>query len=340
MYPFYLGIDLHLKRTYAVLMDSTGQVIDERQISNLDITKYLEKEVPRQTCAVLEATRNWDFMYDLLSEHVAQVELAHPKELKAIASAAVKTDQIDAKVLANLARLNFLPTSYAAPKEIRDLRLYIRHRMWLVRQRTQAKNRIHAVIARYNLVSPKKDLFGVGGREFLERSLAHVRPMAKRVIEDQLRVIDHLTTQIEALEADLKLSEEDNKIIKLLKTMPGVGQLSALTILAEIGDIRRFNSPKALCHWAGLTPRVRKSDLVVRHGRITKEGSPYLRATMTRAATIASRVSKRWNHVHRKMLPRCGRTGAKVAVARRLLTVVYFMLTRQEPYQENYASDR
>ena len=340
MYPFYLGIDLHLKRTYAVLMDSAGQVIDERRISNLDILKYLEGEVPRQTYAVLEATRNWEFMYDLLVEHVAQVELAHPKELKAIASAAVKTDQIDAKVLANLARLNFLPTSYAAPQGIRDLRLYIRHRTWLIRQRTQAKNRIHAVLARYNLVSPKKDLFGVGGREFLEQSLAQVRPMAKRVIEDQLQVIDHLTTQIETLETSLELSAEPRKVIKLLKTMPGVGQVAALTILAEIGDVHRFHSPKALCHWAGLTPRVRKSDRITRHGRITKEGSPYLRAAMTRAATVARRTSKRWYHVHEKMLPRCGRTGAKVAVARRLLTVVYFMLARQEPYQENYSSDR
>lgn len=127
MYPFYLGIDLHLKRTYAVQMDSTGTVIDERQIRNLDILEYLHGNVPRETYAVLEATRNWPFMYDILKDHVERVELAHPKELKAIAHAAVKTDQIDAKVLANLARLNFLPISYAAPQEIRDLRLYMRH---------------------------------------------------------------------------------------------------------------------------------------------------------------------------------------------------------------------
>jgi len=119
MYPFYLGIDLHLKRTYAVLMDHTGEVIDERWIRNPDLQAYLQGQVPRETYAVLEATRNWAFLYDLLEEHVERVELAHPRELKAIASAAVKTDQMDAKVLANLVRLNFLPTSYAAPKEIR-----------------------------------------------------------------------------------------------------------------------------------------------------------------------------------------------------------------------------
>jgi transposase len=275
-----------------------------------------------------------------LKEHVERVELAHPKELKAIAHAAVKTDQIDAKVLTNLARLNFLPISYAAPQEIRDLRLYMRHRDWLVRQRTQAKNRIHAVLARYNLVSPVGDLFGVQGRIFLEESLADFQPQAQRVIVDNLRLVDQLTAQIEALEADLQLSAEQQQNVKLLKTIPGVGPITAVIILAEIGDIQRFSSAKSLCNWAGLTPRVRKSDQIVRHGRITKQGSPYLRAAMTRSATVASRSSKRWYRIHEKLLPRCGRKGAKVGVARRLLTVVFFMLIRNQPYMENYPADR
>jgi transposase len=337
MYPFYLGIDLHLKRTYAVLMDSKGKVLDERQIQNLDMKEYLKGKVPRETYAVLEATRNWPFMYDLVGEHVERVELAHPKELKAIASAAVKTDRIDARVLAHLARLNFLPTSYAAPQEIRDLRLYMRHREWLVRQRSQAKNRIHAVLAGYNLVSPMKDLFGERGRDFLAEALTETSPTARRVIADHLRLIEHLTDEIEAMEAEVQLNDEQRQTINLLKTMPGVGTINAIVILAEIGDISRFNSPKALCHWAGLTPRVRKSDQVVRHGRITKQGSPYLRAAMTRAATVASRCSPKWRQVHQSMIPRCSKKGAKVAVARRLLTVVYYMLKRQQPYQENYS---
>jgi len=241
MYPFYLGIDLHLKRTYVVLMDNTGEVIDERRILNLDIGDYLRGNVPRETCAVLEATRNWAFMYDLLDDHVAEVKMAHPKELKAIATAAVKTDRIDAKVLANLARMNFLPTAYAAPPEIRDLRLYMRHRKWLIRQRTQAKNRIHAVFARYNLVSPSKDLFGVRGRKFMSEALEKVRPTAQRIIRDHLALVDHLNEKVTELEADLTLSEEHRQTVQLLKTMPGVGRITATTILAEIGDIRRFN---------------------------------------------------------------------------------------------------
>jgi transposase len=338
MYSFYLGIDLHRKKTYAVLIDKTGEVVDERQILNDETIPYLEKHVPKDTFAVLEATRNWPFMYDLLTEHVVRVELAHSKELKAISAAAVKTDRIDANVLAQLARLNYLPTAYAAPKEIRDLRLYVRHREFLIRQRTQCKNRIHAMLVRYNLTSPFADLFGEAGREWLADLVEgeQLRPAAKHVIAEHLALINQMNEHIEALEKDLELAPGQEAAVKLLPSIPGVGRIIATTIVAEIGDIGRFHSPKALCNWAGLTPRVRKSGNITRHGRISKAGSSFLRGAMTRAATVASRSSKRWYLVHENLAKRCGRKGAKVAVARRLLTVVYHMLTRNEPYQENY----
>lgn len=337
MYPFYLGIDLHLKRTYVVLMDERGEVIDQRRLPNDSVGDYLMHKVPRETYAVLEATRNWPFMYDLLSEHVERVELAHPKELKAIASAAVKTDQIDAKVLAHLARMNYLPIAYAAPIKIRDLRLWTRHREWLISQRTQSKNRIQAVLASYNLTSPVTDLFGVRGRQFLKEVMEkRLRSAASRVVADNLKVIDLLDERVKALEEDLQLSQEQEKIVKLLQTVPGIGRVHAITILAEIGDIQRFNNPKALCNWAGLTPRVRKSDRIERHGRISKQGSPYLRSAMVRAAMVAARVSPRWLKVYEKLAPRCSKRAARVAVGRRLLTVVYHMLKNGQPYQENY----
>jgi len=337
MYPFYLGIDLHLKRTYMVLMNQTGEVIDERRISNNEIKEYLVEKVPKDTHAVMEATRNWAFMYDHLAQHVERVDLAHPKELKAISAAAVKADHIDAKVLANLARLDFLPISYAAPKDIRDLRMYNRHRDQLVRMRTQVKNRIHAILASYNLAAPVSDLFGVEGGEYLEEVMeTKLRTAAKRVIQDQLVLINQLSEQIAAIESETTLSPEQKQMVRLLKTVPGIGKVTATTIMAEIGDIHRFHSAKALCNWAGLTPKIHSSDVIVRHGRISKQGSSLLRGAMTRAATVASRRSKRWYVVHENLLPRCGKVAAKVAVARRLLTVIFYMLKRMEPYQEDY----
>lgn len=336
MYPFYLGIDLHLKRTYLVLMSQTGEIIEEQRLENAKVGDYLGQRVPQNTYAVLEATRNWPFMYDLLAEHVDRVELAHPKEVKAIANAAVKTDKIDASVLAHLARLNFLPTAYSAPKEVRDLRLYTRHRKWLVEQRTQAKNRIRAVLASYNLASGMGNLFGVRGRELLTEILPQLRPAGQRVIKDQLVIIDHLDQQIRALEKEIPLTEDQKHKVKLLSSMPGIREVTAMTVLAEIGDISRFRSPKALCNWAGLTPRVRKSDAIVRHGRISKQGSRYLRGAMVQAATVAYRFSPRWAKVHDRIAKRCGRKGAKTALARHMLTVVYYMLKRDEPYREDY----
>ena len=338
MYSFYLGIDLHKKNTYAVLIDQSGKVIDQRQFSNNETSTYLEEVVPRETYAVLEATRNWPFMYDLLTQHVARVELAHPKELKAISSAAVKTDQIDAKVLAQLARMNYLPIAYAAPPETRDLRLYVRHREILVQERTQCKNRIHAVLARYNLQAPVADIFGKIGREWLQSLLDGelMRATAKRVIQDHLALIDHLDRHIEALTNDYTLTGKQKEAVKLLKTIPSVGKIVATTIAAEIGDIQRFHSPKSLCNWAGLTPRIHSSGGFTRYGHISREGSPFLRGAMTRAATVACKIRKRWYLVHETMVNRCGKKGAKVVVARRLLTIVYHMLKRKEPYQENY----
>ena len=337
MYPFYLGIDLHLKRTYMVLMDAEGEVINKGRISNQEITKYLQEKVPQETYAVLEATRNWPFMYDLLHEHVQKVDLVHAKGVRAIANAAVKTDQIDASTLAHLARMNYIPKAYAASKEMRDLRQLLRHREWMVNQRSKAKNRIHAVLAAYNLVSPVTDLFGVAGREYLHEMMdKELRPSARQVIEDHLAMIDHLTERIRSLEKSISLNEKQDHIVNLLKSMPGVGRLIALIILAEVGDISRFHSPKSLCSWAGLTPKVHSSDAVVQHGHITKEGSRYLRSAMVQAATTACRVSPKWYRVHEHMALRCGRRAARVAVARRLLTVIYFMWKKDQPYQENY----
>jgi len=336
MYSFYLGIDLHLKRTYVVLMDAEWELIDERRLPNTEMADYLVQRVPRETYAVLEATRNWPFMYDLLTNHVARVELAHPKEVKAIANAAVKTDRIDANVLAHLARMNYLPTAYAAPKEVRDLRLYTRHRSTLIKHRTQAKNCLQAVLASYNLASPASDLFGVKGRVFLEEVMEELRPAARRVIADNLAFIDRLDEQIKELEQEIPLTEEQAHSVHLLMSMPGVGKVTALTILAEIGHISRFNSSKALCNWAGLTPRVRKSDAIVRHGKISKQGSAYLRSAMGQVAMVASRFSPRWYQVHAQLAKRCGKMGARVAVARRLLTVIFYMLKRNQFYEKDY----
>lgn len=341
MYPFYLGIDLHLKQSYVVLINAEGAVIDKRQLKNQEMGGYLREQVPQETYAVMEATRNWPYFYDLLEGHVDRVELAHAKEVRSIAAAAVKTDQIDATVLANLARLNFLPIAYAAPKEIRDLRQHLRYRDWLVDERRRVKNRVHAILAGYNLASPVTDLFGRAGREWLAEVLeTELRSTAVVVMEKMLELIDRLDEQIKALAREMPVPEGLESDIEVLISMPGIGQLLAATVLAEIGNIQRFSSSKSLCSWAGLTPRVHQSGAVLRHGRITKEGSRYLRSAMVCAAITAIRVSPRWSRVYERIARRSGWRSAKVAVGRKMLSVIYYMLKRGEHYQEGYEQQR
>lgn len=341
MYPFYLGIDLHLKQSYVVLINTEGAVIDKCQIRNQELGRYLKERVPTETYAVMEATRNWPYFYDLLEGHVDRVELAHAKGVRSIATAAVKTDQIDATVLANLARLNFLPIAYAAPKEIRDLRQHLRYREWLVDERRRVKNRVHAILAGYNLVSPVTDLFGRAGREWLAGvQETKLRLTAVVVMEKMMEMIGQLDEQIKELAREMPVPEVLEPKIEVLRSMPGVGRLLAATILAEIGSIQRFSSPKALCSWAGMTPRVHQSGAVLRHGRITKEGSRYLRSAMVCAAITAIRVSPRWSGVYERIARRSGWRSAKVAVGRKMLNVIYHMLKRGEHYQERYEQQR
>jgi transposase len=134
----------------------------------------------------------------------------------------------------------------------------------------------------------------------------------------------------------MELTPKQKQAVRLLTSVPGVGKTIAHTIVAEIGEIQRFHSPKARCNGAGLTPRVRQSAAITHRGSISKRGAPYLRTAMTQAGTIASRFSKHWYEVHEHLAYRCGKQAVKVAVARRLLTVVYSMLKRNEPYQEEY----
>lgn len=337
MYENYLGVDLHLKRTYLVLMDAGGTVKDRRRIPTDSLGDYAAT-LPDSTMAVLEATRNWQYAYDLLDAQVDQVELAHPKKAKAIASAKIKTDKIDATTLAHLARADLLPTAYAPPKKIRQGRALARHRAKMVRDRTRIKNRIHALLAQKGIRSPVSDLFGKKGRAFLEQAAQGLDAVSRAILANNLAIIDQLDARIETAEEHIdefiQAHPDLKRQIALLDTIPGVATYSALLIVVEIGDIHRFPDPKHLCSHAGLVPSTYQSDDTVRHGRITKEGSPWLRWIAIEAAIHAHRHSPRLARFYQRTKRRRGKKAARVALARELLTIIYYMLTRQEPYQE------
>lgn len=329
----YLGVDLHNKRTYLVLMDAEGQVQARQRMSNDEVQGYIAT-LPANTCAVVEATGNWSYMYDVLKAHFDRVELAHPKQVRAIATARIKTDRIDATILAHLARTNLLPTAYAAPLPIRELRDSTRHRSKLVRERTRHKNRIHRLLSRYNIHSPCTDLFGKGGRTFLDTSLPQLSQVHQGMISDYLAIIDQLDERIHQADGVIRKWAKTDPRAALLRSMPGIGPYSAAVIVAEIAEIHRFTRAKDLCSYAGLVPSTRSSDTRTYHGRITKEGSPWLRWIMITAAQRATLGSPRLKVFFDRVAQKHGKKTARVALARKMLSIIFYMLSRRQPFLE------
>jgi transposase len=338
MYEHYLGVDLHRRRTYVVLMDKEGEISDQRRMPNDAMSDYVA-QLPESTFAVLEATGNWSYMYDVLAEGVDEVVLAHPKRVKAIAAAKIKNDRIDASILAHLARAKLVPTSYAPPPEIRELRDLVRHRARLVKERTRHKNRVHHLLAKYNLHSPYTDLFGKGGRAFLEKIQDQLSATHQLLLDNYLQLVDGLDERLKPVDKELRAWARTDPRASLLTTMPGVGVYTAAVIVAEIGDVARFTGPKQLCSFAGLVPSTRSSDTHIRHGRITKEGSPWLRWVMVLAAQKGPASSPRLAEFYDRLMQRSGKKTARVALARKMLTIVYYMLVRNEPYRERQRDD-
>jgi len=333
VYQHYLGVDLHKRRSYVVLMDGQGHISEHRRLSNDAMADYAA-QIPEHTLAVVEATGNWSYMYDVLKPHVDEVVLVHPKQVRAIAAAKVKTDKIDATTLAHLARADLLPTAYAPPLAIRQLREMVRHRAKLVRERTRHKNQIHRLLSVYNLHPPCKDVFGKQGRSFLATVRGQLSSVHQQLLDDHLFLIDVLDERIQAINQTITTWVSQDPRARLLITMPGIGEYSAAVIIAEIGDIDRFPDAKHLCSYAGLVPSVRNSDRKVHHGHITKEGSPWLRWIMVSAAQRAPCASPRLGSFFERIAQQHDRKTARVALAPKMLTIVYVMLRRSEPFRE------
>lgn len=335
----YVGLDIHKNYVHAVAVDEAGQEQSQARVDNEEeaLKQYIGS-LPGRAKIALEATFGWAFVYDALEGHADDIVLSHPKRAKAVASAKIKTDKIDATVLAQLLRMDFLPAAYAPPREVRDLRDLLRHRATLVRVRTAAKNRIHALLARYGIRHPFSDLFGQAGRAFL--SQLELRPFHRVVLEDNLLLIDTVNESVKRLSKQIRTLSKQDERVQWLKSMPGIGDYSALLILAEIGDVARFPTAKQLCSYAGLVPSVHASGDHTRYGRITKEGSSWLRWIMVEAAQQATRKPGRLSRFYDRVAGRHGRKAARVALARQMLCIIHHLLTHCEHYEDPSATGK
>ncbi|MET7970471.1 IS110 family transposase [Micromonospora sp. NPDC005305] len=236
----------------------------------------------------------------------------------------MKNDARDAADLADLLRMGRLPEAYVAPPAVRELRELVRYRAKLVAWRSGLKASVHAVLAKQGVHIPVSDLFGVGGRELLAR--APLDGAFRGRVSSLCRLIDAVGFEVDALAGPIRARLAGHRGYTAIQAIPGVGPVLAAVFVAEIGEVDRFPGPAQLTSWAGLTPRHRESDLVVHRGRITKQGSTLVRwAAVEAAHSVPHRAG--WLVSRRAAIAeRRGRNIATVAVARKLLALVYYGL--------------
>jgi transposase len=236
----------------------------------------------------------------------------------------VKTDAVDAATLAQLLRAGLLPEAYIAPRELRDVRDLLRHRVALVAMRSAIKNRVHAILARHGVTHQHSDLFGKAGRQFL--ATVELREAPRQRLDSLLALLADFDREIDVAGKDIDRQAKADERVQLLCQIHGVGRYTAMLIIAEIGDVRRFPTARHLCAWAGLTPTVRSSDSKARLGNISRQGSSILRWAVVEAATHVPTRGGPLRDRFERIAKRRGRKVARVAVARQILTLCYYGL--------------
>jgi transposase len=283
--------------------------------------------------AVIESMNGARFVHDTLELAGWEVEIADAVKVKGLAPLACKTDRIDAFVLAELSRRDLVPAIWLPDPAVRGHRERARFRVHLVHHRVELKNRIHASLIAFGHACPTSDLFGTAGRARLAE-LAFPEPWASDIAAC-LELIDHLNAQIAGIEADLRREGATHPYVPLLMTVPGISWILAYTIAAEIGDITRFETPKKLCGYSGLCPRVYQSGNQDRRGKLAKNGPKHLRWALIEAAVHAARHPAYVDHYQRTKVRLGRQRGAKIArveIARKLAEAIWHMLTKGEPF--------
>lgn len=281
---------------------------------------------------VLEATGGAMEIASILGPHVARVVVANAAEVRAISHARVKSDRFDAATLARLLSADMLAEVWIPDELTRALRRRVARRAALVRQRTRAKNEVHALVMRCLLGRPPAtDLFGKAGRAWLSgRALPEEEA---ETLAGCLRQVDFLSGEIEALDRRIAEHALSSAEIRRLLTIPGVDVGTASALMAAIGDIRRFRSPRALVAYLGLDPKVRQSgEEPARHGRISKRGNAQARSLLVEAAWVAVRSPGPLRAFGQRIRARRGAQVAAVAVARKLAVLCWHMLTSERDY--------
>ncbi|MEO0070350.1 MAG: IS110 family transposase [candidate division WOR-3 bacterium] len=335
----YLGIDDHKWFATIAAVNEAGETLKVEprvQKTSEDIKRFLiSLGANNHYKAVLEAGRNWGVTYDLLESlpQVAEVILANPFKVKAIASAYLKTDTVDALTLAHLRRVNYIPQVHIPDKKTRQLKYLIRQRAFLVVIKTQLKNRIHIILERNHISTPEvTDLFGKKGREFM--ATVELPPTERFLLSQHLELLKYCEVKIKEVGDIARAELATDERVRLLKTVPGIGEVFAPLIALEIEDINRFSEPKKLWSYSGLVPTTYASGKRVYHGRLIKYCNKWLRWAFIEGVHSAIRCSIYFGRYYEFKEWQKGSQAATISTARRLARVVYWVLKDNQEYKE------
>ena len=311
--PRYVALDVHRHYVMVAALDATQKIVlSPRKIAMDRFEEWAQSSLLMSDEVVLEATTNAWELYDLLAPLVQVVKVAHPLLVKLISSARVKTDTRDALHLARLLLADLIPEVWVPPKPVRELRALVAHRERLIRQRTQARNRLQSVLHAHNLTPPAQKPYAAAYTEWWETLDLSV--VEKLRVEQDLAItheMDRLLAQVDSELQRQSLQTPWAESMPFLVQLPGFGVVNSLTMLAAIGDISRFPSAQKLVGYSGLGASVHASGQTYQTGRITKQGRRELRSALIEAAWMAVQYHPTWRDRFDHLAARIGK-GATV----------------------------
>jgi len=327
-----IGMDIHRTFAEAVMIDGERLIRLGRINMSRDHLAAFAARLTSEDHLVIEATGNAHAVAEAVAPFVGRVIIANPRQVHLIAKARIKTDVIDATVLARLYASGFLPEVWVPDQRTLGLRRQVTRRNQIVRQRVRLKTMIQAILHAHLVPQcPHADILGPKGRAWL---LAQSLPDDESAaIERHIREYDRLTDDLRVVERELARDALDSAETKRLMTIPGIDMVVAVGLLAAIGPVDHFSSPGRLVAFLGLNPSVHQSgNSPARHGRITKQGPCHARTMLVEAAWQAVRSPGPLRAFYERVRSRRGTHVAAVAVARKITVIVWHLLTKGEDY--------
>lgn len=316
---YYIGLDIHKTMIAWCLKDQTGRLAGRGEVKaeRRALAKWMA-DLPGPWAAAMEATLFTGWVYDFLLPHAVEIKVAHPEMLKAITAAKKKNDRVDAERIADLLRVGLLPECYMAPQEIRELRRVLRFRNLLVRESIRMKNKIAGLLMETGAQYNKQRLHG---KAYFHDLLGNLEDLPIHVL-DMLKMsrasLDSFMTMQGRLLRALRYNDRIRERVERLMTIPGVGEVVALTWVLEVGEPSRFSSTRKAFSYCGLTSAQKESAGKNRRGPISKKRNKHLQTMLIEAAKLAPRYNAQLTAVHTRELARGNRNRATLAVARKL----------------------